>query len=446
MLTLKDFLAKEVKPALGCTDPGAVALAVARACKELPEREEVASVRVTVSGSIYKNGMAVGIPGTRGARGNAMAAAMGAICGDPDLGLEVLRKSTAKDVEKAERWVRDERVTIYCDPDRSGVYVLASIFTPEHKSVCLVSGNYNHIEKVVVDGVTVMEDRSDSSVSSIGFEDDGFPQVFTEALKMADEMDEDDRNFLLSGIEMNVAVAEGGYKPSDVCSTCGECVQGSRFGRTLKDIFALEDVGTDDLVHLVKAWSASAADVRMAGGPWPVMSSAGSGNHGITAILPIAVLGKHLKKSDDEIAKALAISHISTSFVKRRLGRMSVVCGCSVAAGAGSAAGMTYLMGGSEEQMADAMQLLLSNLAGMLCDGAKESCALKVSSASSEAYFAARWAVAGQKLGIPQGVFGSSIEDTIENVARVTREGMKNVDRVIIEILDQRHRPSAENF
>ncbi|MCK9437989.1 MAG: serine dehydratase subunit alpha family protein, partial [Synergistaceae bacterium] len=186
MLTLKDFLAKEVKPALGCTDPGAVALAVARACKELPEREEVASVRVTVSGSIYKNGMAVGIPGTRGARGNAMAAAMGAICGDPDLGLEVLRKSTAKDVEKAERWVRDERVTIYCDPDRSGVYVLASIFTPEHKSVCLVSGNYNHIEKVVVDGVTVMEDRSDSSVSSIGFEDDGFPQVFTEALKMAD--------------------------------------------------------------------------------------------------------------------------------------------------------------------------------------------------------------------------------------------------------------------
>ena len=108
MLTLKDFLAKEVKPALGCTDPGAVALAVARACKELPAREEVASVRVTVSGSIYKNGMAVGIPGTRGARGNAMAAAMGAICGDPDLGLEVLRNSTAKDVE-SRKWVKEER-------------------------------------------------------------------------------------------------------------------------------------------------------------------------------------------------------------------------------------------------------------------------------------------------------------------------------------------------
>jgi len=193
MLTLKDFLAKEVRPALGCTDPGAVALAVARACKELPVREEVASIRVTVSGSIYKNGMAVGIPGTRGARGNAMAAAMGAICGDPDLGLEVLRNSTAKDVEKAEKWVKEERVTIYCDPDRSGVYVLASIFTPGHKSVCLVSGNYNHIEKVILDGVTVMEDLSDPSASLIGFEDDGFPGIFTEALKLADEMDEDDK-------------------------------------------------------------------------------------------------------------------------------------------------------------------------------------------------------------------------------------------------------------
>lgn len=444
MLTLKDFLAKEVKPALGCTDPAAVALAVARACKELPNKEDVASIRVTVSGSIYKNGMAVGIPGTRGARGNVMAAAMGAICGDSDLGLEVLRNSTVKDVEKADKWVKEERVTIYCDPDRSGVYALASVFTPGHKAVCLVSGNYNHIEKVVVDGTTIMEDLFGASGSSIGFEDDGFPQTFKEALKMADEMDKNDQKFLLSGIDMNIAVAEGGYKSTEACTSCGECVQGSRFGRTLRDIFGSTD--NEDVALKIRSITAAAADARMSGILLPVMSSAGSGNHGITAILPIAVLGKHLKKSESEIAKALAISHISTSFVKRRLGRMSVVCGCSVAAGAGSASGMAYLMGGSEEQMADAMQLLLSNLAGMLCDGAKESCALKVSSASSEAYFAARWAVAGQKLGIPQGVFGSSIEETVENVAKVTREGMKNVDRVIIEILDQRHRPTAENF
>ncbi len=445
MLTLKEFLAKEVKPALGCTDPGAVALAVARACKELSDRDSVASVRVTVSGSIYKNGMAVGIPGTRGARGNAMAAAMGAICGDPELGLEVLRNSTRADVEKADRWVQEGRVSIYCDPDRSGVYVLASIFTPEHKAICLITGNYSHIDKVIVDGVTVMEDLSNSSKSSsLGFEYDGFPQRFFDALKLADEMDDEDSNFLLEGIKMNMAVAEGGYSPTSICMSCGECVQGSRFGRTLQEIADLGE--KEDVAFKIRSVCAAAADARMSGILLPVMSSAGSGNHGITAILPIAVLAEHLGKSSEVTAKALAISHIATSFVKRRLGRMSPVCGCSIAAGAGSAAGMAYLMGGNYEQMANAMGLLLADLAGMLCDGAKESCALKVSSASSEAYFAARWAVAGQKLGIPQGVFGLTIEETVENVAKVTLEGMKTVDRVIIELLDQRHRPLADTF
>jgi len=440
MLTLKDFLAKEVKPALGCTDPGSVALAAARACKELPDRDSVVSVRITVSSSIYKNGMAVGIPGARGARGNAMAAAMGAICGDSDLGLEVLRNSTKEDVEKADRWVRDGLVSIYCDIDRNGVYVLASVFTPEHKAVCLITGNYAHIEKVIVDGVPVMEDTSYKSSSALGFDDDGFPGMFFDALGMAEQMDECDRDFLLDGIAMNMAVAEGGYRAPEVCSSCGECVQGSRFGRTLRDMAAASE--TEDVVLKIKSVCAAAADARMSGILLPVMSSAGSGNHGITAILPIAVLAGHLGKTKEDTAKALAVSHIATSFVKRRLGRMSPVCGCSVAAGAGCAAGLTYLMGGSHEQMADAMSLLLANLAGMLCDGAKESCALKVGTASSEAYFAARWAMAGQKLAIPQGVFGSTIENTAENVGKVTRDGMKTVDRIIIEILDQRHRPA----
>jgi L-cysteine desulfidase len=441
MLTLKNFLAKEVKPALGCTDPGAVALAAARACRELPDRDSVVSVRIIVSSSIYKNGMAVGIPGARGARGNAMAAAMGAICGDPDLGLEVLRNCTREDVEKADHWVREGRVSIYCDIDRSGVYVLASVFTPEHKTMCLITGNYTHIEKVIADGVTVMENIADKSSSALGFEDDGFPKMFFDALKMADEMDDCDRDFLLEGIDMNMAVAEGGYKPSGVCISCGECVQGSRFGRTLREMADTSE--RENIVLRIKSVCAAAADARMSGILLPVMSSAGSGNHGITAILPIAVLAEHLGKTKENTAKALAVSHIATSFVKRRLGRMSPVCGCSIAAGAGCAAGLAHLMGGSPEQMADAMSLLLANLAGMLCDGAKESCALKVGTAASEAYFAARWAMAGQKLVIPQGVFSSTIENTAENVGRVTREGMKTVDRIIIEILDQRHRPSA---
>ena len=157
VISLKDFLAREVKPALGCTEPGAVALAVARACEELPDRKDVASIRVIVSSSIYKNGMAVGIPGARGARGNAIAAALGAICGEAKNSLEVIQNSTAEDVSLAERWVQGERVIITCDREKSGVYILASVFTPAHKATCLVEKSHSNIQKVVLDGEICFE-------------------------------------------------------------------------------------------------------------------------------------------------------------------------------------------------------------------------------------------------------------------------------------------------
>ena len=438
MPTLKEFLRSEVKPALGCTEPGAVALAVARACAELPDRNNVAAVRVTVSANIYKNGMAVGIPGAGGARGNAIAAALGAICGEASRGLEVLAGTTPEDVKKAETWVEEKRATIYCDQDRGGVYVLASVFTPEHKAMCLIEGSHSNVVKVTADGETVFE-KERSSGSSSGFADDGFPTLFTDVLKMADEMDGEDEDFIWEGVEMNDRIAAEGIKPAG-----GGSLQSSNFGLILRND---EKVGDFVPVALeIRTTASAAAEARMSGVQLPVMSSAGSGNHGITAIIPIAVLGRRAGKSRSEIAKAIAVSHLATSFVKRNLGRLSPVCGCSVAAGAGAAAGMTYLMGGTYDQICSAMSLLLSNIAGMLCDGAKESCALKVGSASSEAYCAMEWALEGQHLTVPQGVFGASIEETVANVGRVSREGMKTVDRVMIDILDERHRPNAETF
>ncbi|WP_300262736.1 serine dehydratase subunit alpha family protein [uncultured Cloacibacillus sp.] len=438
MPTLKEFLRSEVKPALGCTEPGAVALAVARACAELPDRGNVAAVRVTVSANIYKNGMAVGIPGAGGARGNAIAAALGAICGDASRGLEVLAGTTPEDVKKAEAWVEEKRATIYCDQDRGGVYVLASVFTPEHKAMCLIEGSHSNIVKVTADGETTFEKERPSGASS-GFADDGFPTLFADVLKMADEMDGEDEDFIWEGVEMNDRIAAEGIKPAG-----GGSLQSSNFGLILRND---EKVGDFVPVALeIRTTASAAAEARMSGVQLPVMSSAGSGNHGITAIIPIAVLGRRAGKSRSEIAKAIAVSHLATSFVKRNLGRLSPVCGCSVAAGAGAAAGMTYLMGGTYDQICSAMSLLLSNIAGMLCDGAKESCALKVGSASSEAYCAMEWALEGQHLAVPQGVFGASIEETVANVGRVSREGMKTVDRVMIDILDERHRPNAEAF
>ena len=304
--------------------------------------------------------------------------------------------------------------------------------------MCLIEGSHSNIVKVTADGETTFEKERPSGASS-GFADDGFPTLFADVLKMADEMDGEDEDFIWEGVEMNDRIAAEGIKPAG-----GGSLQSSNFGLILRND---EKVGDFVPVALeIRTTASAAAEARMSGVQLPVMSSAGSGNHGITAIIPIAVLGRRAGKSRSEIAKAIAVSHLATSFVKRNLGRLSPVCGCSVAAGAGAAAGMTYLMGGTYDQICSAMSLLLSNIAGMLCDGAKESCALKVGSASSEAYCAMEWALEGQHLAVPQGVFGASIEETVANVGRVSREGMKTVDRVMIDILDERHRPNAEAF
>jgi L-cysteine desulfidase len=437
-ITLKCFLEKEVKPALGCTEPGAVALAAARAGDEIGDRESIAAIKVSVSSSIYKNGMAVGIPGTNGARGNAIAAALGAICGDSGAGLEALKGSTSEDVDKAKKWVEDGRVSIVCDPTKSGVYVSAAVFTPSHKATCLIEGNHSNVTRTTLDGAPVFEAAAIDGVkpvSSDGFEDDGFPATLVDALEIAEEMDDEDQAFLLEGVRMNRTIAEVGYNSAE---TCAECAQGSCFGRALLEFSGKE--GKADIALHIRSMCVAAADARMSGVLLPVMSSAGSGNHGITAILPIDILGRDLGKSDREIARAISVSHIATSFVKRRMGRLSPACGCSIAAGSGAAAGMASLLGGTTEQITNAISLLLSNLAGMLCDGAKESCALKVGSAAAEAYYSAMWSMAGQHLCVPQGVFGKTIEETADNVGKITKDGMKTVDSVIIDILDDRYR------
>jgi L-cysteine desulfidase len=294
-----------------------------------------------------------------------------------------------------------------------------------------VERNHSYISRVTLDDARTWENPMNQELgpsSGGGFEDDGFPDTLAGALRLADEMDDEDKEFLLSGVKMNLAIAEVGRG--------GDCGTGCRFGGALMDFS--DEAQKADIAMKIRSTCAAASDARMSGVEMPVMSSAGSGNHGIAAILPMELLGRHLGKEDRDIAHAIAISHLATSFVKRSMGRLSPVCGCAIAAGSGSAAGMTSLMGGNVQQISCAMSLLLSNFAGMLCDGAKESCALKVGAAAAEAYYSAKWAMAGQCLHVPQGVFGTSIEQTVQNIGEITQKGMKSMDNVIIEILDTR--------
>lgn len=426
MFTIKEFLAQEVKPALGCTEPGAVALAVAKATETLAEK--VSTVSITVSDSIFKNGVAVGIPGTGGLRGNVIAAALAVVCGKSDYGLEVLRDADRDSIELAQKMVQDGVVSLEADMARHGVYVMAQVAGNGHDAACVIEGTHTNIVTVKKDGKTLFQrDDSGNASSTRLISDQVVDMTYSDLVAMASDLDDEDVETVMAGVDMNMEIANYGLT-NDV---------GLGLGKTVKAIAG--DLYERDLPSQIRAIAAAASDARMDGAPLPVMSSAGSGNHGLTAILPVYVAGRFHGKSRGEIAEAIAFSHLSTSFTKSRMGRLSPVCGCAVAAGAGAAAGIVHLIGGSIQQSVRAMELVLGNLVGMVCDGAKETCSLKVSTGSAEAYFAAMVALDGKYLKGAQGVVDpSDISKTVDNAVALNVRGMKDVDRVIIEIISKR--------
>ncbi len=429
MFTIKEFLKIEVKPALGCTEPGAVALGVARAVEAL-EGQEPEKIEVTVSDSIYKNGMYVGIPGTSGLKGNDIAAALGAICGKSEYGLEVLKDCTEEAVKKANKILEEKMVSIIPDLSRHGVYVEALVNAGNSNAVCVIEKTHSNITTVMKDSQVIYDGQNGNNNGNGKGEsipDQVSRMNYREIVSLADGMDEEDVNHVMDGAEMNFKIASYGFDHDS----------GINLGSTIREL-AGDHYDSDDLSSKIKAVSAAASDARMDGAPLPVMSSAGSGNHGITAIIPVAVAGKHYGKTREETAKAIAFSHLTTSFIKSRMGRLSPVCGCSVAAGAGSAAGIVKLLGGDVKTAVKAIEMVIGNLVGMLCDGAKETCSLKVGTGASEAYYAAMLALKGNGLTVPQGVIDDTIEKTVENAARVNLEGMKDVDSILINIISKR--------
>ena len=433
MFTVKEFLRSEVKPALGCTEPGAVALAVARA-REEAGCECLRDVEVTVSSSIYKNGIAVGIPGTNGLKGNVIAAALAAICGNAEYGLEVLRDCSDEAVLKAKELVEQGKVKVVADMNKNGVYVRAVVTTENHQSECVIKGSHTNIVNVALDGKSqyTLQGNSQNTQKS---EEKSIPDqikamTYGELVRLIEDLDEEDVDYVMEGVRMNMEIAGLGLDPTRKL--------GLGVGKTM---MKLAGDGTDlrTLGDKVKAISAAAADARMSGASLPVMSSAGSGNHGITAILPVSIVADYYQKSREETARAIALSHLTTSFIKSRMGRLSPVCGCSVAAGAGAAAGMTFLLSGDLHKAEKAVEILVSNLVGMVCDGAKDTCALKVGTGAYEAYCAAMIVLEGNELDGPQGVVGETIEKTVENAAAINVEGMTDVDRIIIEFVSKRY-------
>lgn len=422
MISCKDIveiLKSEVTPALGCTEPVAVALSGAAASYGLGE---VLEVEVYISNNIFKNGMSVGLPGIK-ETGLNFAAALGAVGGDYKLGLEVLSTIKAEDVTKCHDLIDNNLVKVHTVSDCDKLYIEIKVKGTKGTGRSIIKGSHSNI--VLIEKNDKVEFSKEyvatSNTSKAGLIKD---ELISDLINIIGTMEIKDLEFLFDGAEMNKKAADIGLEKRlgmGVGAGMYDCV---------KDGFLSENLSL-----MAQIYTAAASDARMSGYFIPVMSSAGSGNHGLTAILPVYIAGEWLKKDKEKIIRALAISHIITIYIKNYTGRLSALCGCSVAAATGASAGITYLLDGDCDKIEGAIKNMVANLSGVICDGAKPGCALKLSTAAACAVESALLSMKGVRVPYDNGIVDWSCEDTIKNLGKVSDPGMVTTDKVILDVM-----------
>lgn len=425
------LIRKEVKPALGCTEPIAVALAVSKAMEGMQDglnddkwRSRLCyTLKIEVSGNILKNGMGVGIPGT-GMVGLHIAAALGAVCGKSCYGLEVLHDLDQECVEAARTLVEREDVTLSLAETDLKLYVKATVRYDGHVSYAVIKNDHDNIVEVGFDGRSVSA-ASESATEVVPEQKTTLDYGLTvkEILEFSTSVSYQDIEFILESRTLNLALANEGMSGR----------YGLRVGYALRQKENREVFG-DDFLSYAMALTAAASDARMAGCVLAAMSNSGSGNQGITATVPVIAYSLRYKCSDEELARALLLSHLIAIHIKGYLGKLSALCGCVIAS-TGAACGLVYLRGGDYGQICAAIKNMIGNITGMVCDGAKEGCAMKVASGVSSALQSAVLACEGICISEYDGIIEKDIEKTIRNLGRIGSVGMQNTDDMILDIM-----------
>lgn len=428
-----ELIHKEVKPALGCTEPIAVALAVAKAVEVLEERNAIIDrlradfrIEVEVSANILKNGMGVGIPGT-GMVGLFIAAALGAVCGKSGYGLEVLHDLEEHSVARAKEIVSDRRVAIRLADTDKKLHIKADVLIEgndgkEHDGCAVIEDDHDNIVETWFDSRILSESHREA-VSEEQRSTLDYHLTVKEIFDFAQEVAYDDIRFILESRSMNYALAQEGLTGK----------YGLRVGWAISKDANKEVFGTD-FMSFAMSMTAAASDARMAGCTLPAMSNSGSGNQGITATMPIIAYSLAYKISDEQLARALVMSHLIAIHIKGYLGKLSALCGCVIAS-TGAASGLVYLRGGSYEQVCYSIKNMIGNITGMVCDGAKEGCAMKVASGVSSALQSAVLARENICISAEDGIIEEDIEKTIMNLGRIGSIGMQNTDNMILDIM-----------
>lgn len=411
---LLDILKDQIKPALGCTEPGALAYAVARAKEIL--NDDIEKLEITVDKNIYKNGMGVYIPGTK-EKGLTFASALSIIIGRSELGLECLKEVDEASISKANQLVDKSIIDIKVKDDEKEIYIDVRAYSKNSLAQVLIKDHHTNIVYESLDQEVLLDKCSDAKkAKSLRLEI--LDYKIEDLIDFVNRVNIDDLEFISQGIDMNLEIANSGLE-NELDAGIGMCLYEN----------------SNDHFTLAKAMTALASEARMSGHLLPVMSSAGSGNHGLVAIIPISVIGKESNKSQEEIIRSLALSHLITIYAKARLGPLSPVCGCGVAAGTGCAAGLVHLMEGTKKQIILSINNMLAGLTGMICDGAKIGCAYKLSISVDSAKDAALMALNNVRIPCDNGILGCNVEMTIENLGKLSNVGMNNTDSTILDIM-----------
>ena len=428
-----ELIRKEVKPALGCTEPIAVALAVAKAMEIIEDRcdytgsdwrmKEGYTLDIEVSGNILKNGMGVGIPGT-GMVGLHIASALGAVCGKSKYGLEVLSDLDQASIEQAKKMVEVEAVKIGLAETDLKLYVKASVLSDGHKASAVIAGDHDNIVETSFDEevLTSSQKKADGEVKETKTTLD-YKLTVKEIYEFASTVAYEDIEFILESRTLNLALAHEGLKGT----------YGLKVGYAIGLSENREVFGGDFLCYAMSL-TAAASDARMAGCTLAAMSNSGSGNQGITVTMPVIAYSLRYGTSDEELARALVLSHLVAIHIKGYLGKLSALCGCVIAS-TGSACGLVYLRGGDYEQICAAIKNMIGNITGMVCDGAKVGCAMKVASGVSSALQSAVLAREGICISEHDGIIEKDIEKTVQNLGRIGSIGMQNTDNMILDIM-----------
>lgn len=412
------LIKREVVPAIGCTEPAAVALCVAKASELLGRTPE--SIEARLSSNILKNAMGVGIPGT-GMIGLPIAIALGALTGKSEYGLEVLRDVNADAVEKGRAYIEEGRIKIGLFKDApSNLHIDVTVTAGGDTARAVISRAHTGFVYLSRGGEVLLDEEGAGAVNNA--ESDDVELNLAKVYEFATTAPLEDISFIMEAKRLNEAAAkvalEGNY--------------GHSLGSTIRNC-GMRYFGDTPVEHMI-SYTSAACDARMGGAPIAVMSNSGSGNQGITATMPVVSFAEDIKATDEQTIRALILSHLTSIYIKQSLGRLSALCGCVVAS-TGASAALVYLMGGDYPQVCSAVKNMIANLTGMICDGAKPSCSMKISSGVSTAMMSAMLAMNGKCVTSVEGIVSDDVDATIRNLTSIGREAMVETDHLVLNIM-----------